>query len=155
MKINFKVCSIICFIFSSFCININLSGQNFEKHIWQNRILLIKSSNEVNTQREKQMTILMKSMAGLIERKIVLYEMIGTQYRLIDYQLQIQDDTWEESKKKINGISTKNNDFEVILIGLDGGVKLRENELLSIDELFGTIDRMPMRRAELRRGGKE
>lgn len=41
--------------------------------------------------------------------------------------------------------------FEVILLGLDGGVKLRQNELLQLEKLYGTIDVMPMRRQEIKR----
>jgi hypothetical protein len=40
--------------------------------------------------------------------------------------------------------------FEVILIGKDGGVKLRAKTPISIQELFSLIDAMPMRRQELR-----
>jgi hypothetical protein len=39
--------------------------------------------------------------------------------------------------------------FKVVLIGLDGGIKLQKNGQLTPEELFGTIDSMPMRRAEM------
>jgi hypothetical protein len=39
----------------------------------------------------------------------------------------------------------------ILLIGKDGGVKLRrETEILGCRELFATIDVMPMRRREMR-----
>lgn len=38
--------------------------------------------------------------------------------------------------------------FSVVLIGKDGGEKLRRNTLLSSKELFAIVDAMPMRRAE-------
>ena len=41
--------------------------------------------------------------------------------------------------------------FEVVLIGLDGGVKLRKESPLSKEDLYAIIDGMPMRRAELNR----
>ena len=44
-------------------------------------------------------------------------------------------------------------EFAVILVGKDGGEKLRETEPLSTEALFGTIDAMPMRRREMERGG--
>ena len=40
--------------------------------------------------------------------------------------------------------------FEVVLIGLDGGIKLRQTKLVSLDKLFTLIDGMPMRRNELK-----
>ena len=43
-------------------------------------------------------------------------------------------------------------DVWVLLVGKDGGVKLRRSEPISADELFATIDAMPMRRREIRSG---
>ena len=40
--------------------------------------------------------------------------------------------------------------FEVLLIGLDGTEKLRKNTLLKRHDLFAIIDRMPMRKSEIR-----
>jgi hypothetical protein len=40
--------------------------------------------------------------------------------------------------------------FSVVLIGKDGGEKLRRATPLSPDELFAIVDAMPMRRAEMR-----
>lgn len=41
-------------------------------------------------------------------------------------------------------------DFEVVLIGKDGGVKARANDPDVLEEFLALIDTMPMRRAELR-----
>lgn len=42
-------------------------------------------------------------------------------------------------------------DFAVLLIGLDGGEKLRSDVPVDVEALFARIDAMPMRQAELRR----
>ena len=39
--------------------------------------------------------------------------------------------------------------FEAVLVGKDGGVKLRRTAPVSATELFGTIDAMPMRQGEM------
>ncbi|WP_084600040.1 DUF4174 domain-containing protein [Dyadobacter beijingensis] len=49
------------------------------------------------------------------------------------------------------------NSFTFILVGRDGGEKLRSAEVVSAEKLFGLIDAMPMRKNELKekaRGGK-
>ena len=38
--------------------------------------------------------------------------------------------------------------FAVVLIGKDGGVKRTETQPLAPADLFGTVDKMPMRRQE-------
>ena len=40
--------------------------------------------------------------------------------------------------------------FRLILIGLDGGVKLNQRTIINRKTLFSIIDSMPMRRSELR-----
>lgn len=44
-------------------------------------------------------------------------------------------------------------DFEVVLIGKDGGVKARTSDPNALDDFLALIDTMPMRRAELRSRG--
>jgi hypothetical protein len=40
--------------------------------------------------------------------------------------------------------------FTFILIGKDGGVKLRANEPISKEKLYRTVDDMPMRKSEMK-----
>ena len=42
-------------------------------------------------------------------------------------------------------------DLHQLLIGLDGGIKLRQNSILTKEKLFAIIDGMPMRRRELKK----
>ena len=44
--------------------------------------------------------------------------------------------------------------FTVILVGLDGGEKFRGGEVVPVETLNDRIDRMPMRRRELRQRGE-
>ncbi len=46
-------------------------------------------------------------------------------------------------------------EFAVVLIGRDGGEKLRSTSPIPAAELFGKIDEMPMRRRELRERERE
>ena len=41
-------------------------------------------------------------------------------------------------------------EFRVVLVGKDGGVKLRQEEPISAADLFALIDSMPMRKQEMR-----
>lgn len=44
-------------------------------------------------------------------------------------------------------------DFELVLIGKDGGVKARTRDLNALEDFLALIDSMPMRRAEVRSRG--
>lgn len=41
--------------------------------------------------------------------------------------------------------------FTFILVGRDGGEKLRSTDVVSAEKLFGLIDAMPMRKSEVKR----
>jgi hypothetical protein len=41
--------------------------------------------------------------------------------------------------------------FKITLTGKDGGIKLTSKSVLTLDKLYGTIDAMPMRKAEMLR----
>jgi len=50
-------------------------------------------------------------------------------------------------------LSPAESGYSIFLIGKDGGVKLKQDEVLEPAELFRVIDRMPMRQREMREGG--
>ena len=46
------------------------------------------------------------------------------------------------------------NAFTVILVGKDGGIKLKRNDQVRLEEIFQLIDSMPMRQDEMRQKGR-
>ena len=125
-----------------FCASISF-GQNLEQHEWKHRVLVIASSEMENI--EKQVKVLSKDKDGLEERKLVVYKTLPKKF-----SQGIDNSSWTKNESFFNDIKRKKNSFEVILIGLDGGVKLRQTQLLTLEKLFILIDGMPMRRAEMR-----
>lgn len=129
---------------------LKVEGQNIEKHRWQNRILIFKTTDAKNAKYHRQLQEFKNSIKGLRERKLILYQIIGSRYLLTDYEQINQNNSWQDLKMVDNSIINKLTDFEVILIGLDGGIKLKQTEFLSQKGLYKIIDRMPMRLQELR-----
>ena len=84
---------------------------------------------------------------GMEERKILVYQIIPQQYRT---GLN-RPDKWVYANNLFKNYKSMEADLEVILIGLDGGIKMRQAEFLSCKNLFAIIDGMPMRRAEMNR----
>lgn len=126
----------------------DVDAQNLADHRWQNRLLLIKADLNTPNLYQQQLKILKGDEAGLKERKLLIYHIKNQQYRKgLNSELPYQNITDNYLKR----VSNSKFDFEIILIGLDGGVKLRQDNVLKIDKLFGIIDAMPMRRWELER----
>jgi len=64
----------------------------------------------------------------------------------VNFQKQI---THLTKNKKNLVYNPKSVSFKVVLIGLDGSVKLKQTEIITVEKLNGIIDAMPMRIKEL------
>lgn len=125
-----------------FCVSISF-GQNLGKHQWKQRVLII-TSKDTNL-LQQQIDSLTKNMKGLQERKLAIYQVTPE-----GYAKGTRRTNWTKTTDFYKEVKKRKKDFEVILIGLDGGVKLRQTKLLRLDKLFALIDGMPMRRLEMR-----
>ncbi|WP_047548050.1 DUF4174 domain-containing protein [Psychroserpens sp. Hel_I_66] len=123
-----------------------MNAQDLQKHQWKNRLLLVLTDDINNQEFKTQIETLEKDINGLKERKLIIYQVIPQQHKTgFD-----NDDHWITSSNLYQDFKTKDKPFEIILIGLDGGDKLRQHTVLTTEKLFSIIDAMPMRRAEIR-----
>lgn len=120
-------------------------SQRFENYQWENRLLLIFTKDESGDKLNKQLKLLKYRGDELKERKLKVFHLTEKKYR----ELFTHNKGWKNREVVTEKYEFSDN-FEVFLIGLDGGVKLRQKEILTADKLFQTIDSMPMRRAEIR-----
>jgi len=137
--------SVIAYLFF-----INLNGQNLEQHEWKDRILIINAESEASKTYQNQIEELRNSSSALKERKLVIYQVIGNKYELVDFDTKEIKAGGKISENMGVDILTDTVPFEIILIGLDGGIKLRKADIIRKEELFNLIDSMPMRSSELR-----
>jgi len=124
-------------------------AQDLKSHQWENRIILMVSHSEESKEYQAQIAQFSKLPRELKERKMLIYQVLPEQYRIMNYQINAKENKWVSSPVLFTKFANKKEDFKVILIGLDGGVKLEASRLVTASELFETIDSMPMRRAEL------
>ncbi|MGP4128622.1 DUF4174 domain-containing protein [Pantoea tagorei] len=105
---------------------------SLEQYQWHNRPVIVFAPSEKDADYIRQMAILEKSKADLADRDII-----------------VLSDTRPAAGGQLRS-QFKPDGFEVVLVGKDGGVKVRQTTPLSSEELLSTIDRMPMRKADLR-----
>lgn len=117
---------------------------------WKNRVLLIFAEDSDSDVYKAQIDSLHSHREGLIDRDLVIFSIFDQECSTLDGN--VIDD--KSAEKIQNDYSDQKETYSVFLIGKDGGVKLHKNQLLNVDELFNTIDRMPMRQREMRDGGK-
>ena len=88
---------------------------------------------------------------GLVERDQVVLVVVGTGARTIEMRAgAVTQGAAPDNEALRERFGVAPDEFAVVLVGKDGGEKLRKNDLLTMRELFATIDAMPMRQREMR-----
>lgn len=120
-------------------------SQEIESNTWENRVLLIITQDNHNTTFSNQIKELQANENGLSERKVKIY-----QVKKELFKLGLKNSLWQKPSNLYKKFNKENVNFKVVLIGLDGGVKLSKTNFVSCKKLFSFIDIMPMRREEIK-----
>ena len=120
------------------------------EHKWQKRIICIVADNATDSLYKYQIAELTEDVKGLEERKLMIYDIHKDKYRILFPKESASQ--WAYSNDIYQKYTESEASFNLLLIGLDGGIKLRQQDFLTTKELFRIIDSMPMRRAEIRDG---
>ena len=118
-------------------------------YIWRNRLLLIFSPAESHPDYKTQKRELEEQMAEVDDRDLIVFTVLEEGESLIGRSSV--GDTGAESLRNQFGIES--GQLTVILIGKDGGEKLRSKGHVPMEEIFSLIDSMPMRQSEMRERG--
>ncbi|WP_298526696.1 DUF4174 domain-containing protein [uncultured Christiangramia sp.] len=122
-------------------------AQDLQQYQWENRIIVVYSNETELDLVSKQLDLLMEESNKLSERKLVVIQAQKDRYRTIFPE----NSEWVSSSLKDELKISRKTEFEVFLLGLDGGIKLRQQEIVQTEKLFSLIDGMPMRKAEIKR----
>lgn len=123
----------------------NMYAQELSSYQWKNRLVLLISSDSANSDLLKQLDSFNNHEEGLKARKIVVYQITPESFKTQG------DGQWRKSAVLYDKYKKSGTPFELILIGLDGGIKSRNTKFLPCKDLFAIIDAMPMRQNEIRR----
>lgn len=124
-------------------------GQNLGNYQWKNRVLIVKTSNIKSEKYANQLEEFQNYNDQLKERKFIVYHIHKDEFSATDYRTNEFSSGKISPKMKYNLLDEKEN-FEVILIGLDGNIKFQKSEIITKEILFALIDSMPMRKYELK-----
>jgi hypothetical protein len=136
--------SLLCALPVSAASDAHAASSSVDGYRWNKRLLITFAHDAASTALAKQRMLANDGKADYAERDLVSIEVIGDTVRGAS-------DSASELRRRY-GISS--GDFRVLLIGKDGGVKMKSKEPIEPQTLFGTIDAMPMRKDEAVRGPK-
>jgi hypothetical protein len=122
-------------------------AQSLDEYRWKNRLVLLFAPESSSDLLQQQVELLTADSEKVTDRGLLLFSITpngGTSpggTRLSQkYCRQLYAD-W----------AVLSSSFTIILVGKDGGEKLRKQKVTAPQVLFDLIDSMPMRRAEMRR----
>ena len=120
------------------------AGAPLAAYMGSARVLVVSAPHENDPELGRQMAALSRAGAQLRERDLVVVRVEGSMAR---------DDRGAslEAAAVREVLAMPADRFEVVLVGKDGGAKLRSVTAIPIANLLGTIDAMPMRRNEMRK----
>lgn len=116
-----------------------MSSQDLERYRWKNRVLIL-SDIYTNKKNSKAAYKVLKSESDAIEERDIIVLFLWNQ--------KLHTEKGETLQHKLE-LPTKFNGY--LLIGKDGGVKMKENYPLNLKKVFDRIDSMPMRQAEIKK----
>lgn len=127
----------------------NCKAQDLNHYRWKNRLLLLVDTNPDTDALISQLAELTFDSQALKERDLIIFRVTPDVVYLSD------GSTSKLKAKKIYEDCGLDPNFKgTLLLGKDGGVKLEEPFEVSAQSVFNLIDRMPMRRTEIRNSGK-
>lgn len=113
--------------------------QTLRNSRWKKRVLLIAAPSVEQADFTTQKALLAASKADLDERDFLVLEVLYHQLPATDLRFLAEK------------LGVQSPGFAAVLIGKDGGVKEKSSRPIPPADLFGTVDKMPMRRQEMRK----
>ena len=113
---------------------------------WKNRLLFLFAPNRNHPMFDALHTSLAVRQSEAIDRDLVIFEILESSPSRMNNE-SIDSETARLLRVKFGILR---DDFTVILIGKDGGIKLNRKKQTQLDDIFALIDSMPMRQEEMR-----
>ena len=126
----------------------SVPAQETKEHRWKKRLIVVYAPKADDPSYLKQLEQLRDSVPELEERQVLVYRILPG-----EFTTGLEGANWKPRDAGTFAGVQPEDGFGVLLIGLDGGIKLQSDTVVSADRFWALIDAMPMRRAELRNKG--
>ena len=130
---------------------IKMSSFNLSSQKWKNRVLLVFAPSVDNRTYQQQMQLLQQHNNGFTDRDLVLVQVLATDESYVNRQPI--DESSAAKLRESFGVDKEN--FRVILVGKDGGVKRSDATPVQATASCEEIDAMPMREQEMQERGRK
>ena len=116
---------------------------------WQNRIVIVFAGADATEQLAQQRRMLASNPCGLQDRDVLVVTVEDDSVAVDGIPHHAMD---ADRLRAVFDVPEQG--YVLLLVGKDGGVKLRLKEPVAAEDLFALIDGMPMRQREMQRRSK-
>ena len=113
---------------------------------WKNRLLFVFAPDQSHPGYDALHKSLAAQAAEVVDRDLVVFEVLESDLSFTNTDI-IDPDTARLLREKFD---VDRWDFTVVLVGKDGGTKLKRKGRTPLKDIFALIDSMPMRQEEMR-----
>lgn len=114
-------------------------------YLWQRRPLLVFAPTDTDPRIVETMSRIEASRCDFVDRDMVLGRFVTDGTSTLDGQIV---DT-SQVQRLFSQFGIGADSFSVVLVGKDGGEKLRVNDVPNLQTIYAVIDGMPMRGREM------
>ena len=114
---------------------------------WESRVLLVFATSMTDAKVAEMQAIADASREELVDRDLLFGWVLSDEESRLDGEPVSPE--YAERLRDRAGFDA--DDFGVVLVGKDGGIKARYDGVPDLDAVFALIDGMPMRRREMRK----
>jgi hypothetical protein len=123
----------------------NAAAAELSDYRWERRPLLLFAPTDNDPRLIETLSRIEASRCDFVDRDMVIGQVVTEGRSTLDGQVINADESQRLAKQYAIGENT----FSVLLIGKDGGEKLRVNEVPDLQAIYAVIDGMPMRSREM------
>ena len=113
---------------------------------WKNRLLFLFAEDANDPLFKNLQSQIMAQKAEIDDRDLIVFEVPAQGSARMNTSPLDQ----KEADSIRNHFAVPGDAFSLILVGKDGGIKLKRSDQVDLREVFGLIDSMPMRQSEMR-----
>ena len=128
------------------CVTRNAMPMDLDQFQWKNRLLFLFAPDDENLIFQKFQNEIKSQAAEVEDRDLVIFEVLEKGLSRMN-RTQLERQVADSMRNRFKAPRQK---FTLILVGKDGGTKLKHHAQTRLKEVFELIDSMPMRQKEMR-----
>ena len=121
-------------------------SMDLTKFQWKNRLLFLFAEDANDPFFKDLQSQIMAQKAEVDDRDLIVFELPAKGPARMGAKPLDQ----QQADSLRNHFGIPNDTFSLILVGKDGGIKLKRRDQVDLREVFGLIDSVPMRQREMR-----